>query len=160
METLNTDEKFENNLDVVLEDIIDTDLVPLAPDGFLLESHLGFGRWQLHSEEIELFLSEEQKKKFHLGNRLKKLLWSLKDKKFLNVNVLDYLLAHQELIPESWKGKYIFFWGTIYSRAGDGRCVYCLYWSGGKWTRIFRWLDIGFGLNSNDFAATIPWVNN
>lgn len=28
---------------------------------------------------------------------------------------LDYFLDHQEKIPNEWKGKLIFFWGTIYT---------------------------------------------
>jgi hypothetical protein len=33
----------------------------------------------------------------------------------LNVNVLDYLLEHQELIPEEWKQFNIYFIGTYYA---------------------------------------------
>jgi hypothetical protein len=37
----------------------------------------------------------------------------------LNSNVLDYLLQHQEIIPDDWKDKYIFFWGTIYRNSNE-----------------------------------------
>ena len=69
----------------------------------------------------------------------------------MNANILDYLLAHPELIPEEWKGKYIFFWGTIY-RLSDGRlCVRYLIWNGSEWDWSYDWLDDDF--NSDSPAA-------
>ena len=38
----------------------------------------------------------------------------LKDKCVLPASVLDYLLDHQEIIPEEWKERDIYFWGTIF----------------------------------------------
>ena len=75
------------------------------------------------------------------GNKLRK---ELANKDVLNANVLDYLLAHPELIPEEWKGKLIFFWGTIY-RDSDGRLyVRYLRWGGSRWNSGYGWLDNGF----------------
>jgi hypothetical protein len=72
-----------------------------------------------------------------VGNKLRKELAS---KLVLNANVLDYLLAHTELIPEEWKGKYVFFWGTIYLYSGGRLYVRCLYWRGDRWNWDCFWL--------------------
>ncbi len=58
----------------------------------------------------------------------------------LNVNVLDYLLANPSLIPEEWKGKNVFFRGTI-DRNSDG-LLYgrCLHWFGSEWSSSLDWL--------------------
>lgn len=84
-------------------------------------------------------------------------------------DVLDYFLDHPEEIPESWKGKLIFFWGTIYGQqkteplvvAGtneegqpekyvrpfryEEKFVRCLLFYGGKWTCDFLSLRDEFG---------------
>ena len=58
----------------------------------------------------------------------------------LNANVLDYLLANPHLIPEEWKGKYVFFWGTVYHRRDGDPCVRCLGWNGAGWSWASHWL--------------------
>ncbi len=79
----------------------------------------------------------------------------MKGKKVLNANVLEYLLKNPRAIPEEWKGKYVFFWGTIYRRS-DGRLyVRCLVWDGSQWYWSYYWLDIDFnGLNPAAVAAS------
>jgi len=82
---------------------------------------------------------------------------------FLNGVLLDYLIEHPELIPESWKfdenGKtrYIFFWGSIY-RGSDGRLyVRYLCWSGGEWDWGYGWLgDDWRGLSPAAVLASVP----
>lgn len=56
-----------------------------------------------------------------------------------SAHVLDYLLAHQELIPESWKDKTIVFTGTVY-RDPSGNKLYrtMIYWDGlFSWSRCY-----------------------
>lgn len=86
----------------------------------------------------------------------------LRDKPNVNANVLDYLLSHQELIPENWKGKRIFFCGTIYS---DGGLLYVryLYWGEQNWfSQDQNWFSqdhwLGNGCSSDDAAATFASV--
>lgn len=74
----------------------------------------------------------------------------LSGKKVLSAIILDYLLAHPELIPESWKKDekgntwFISFWGTIF-RGSDGNLyVRYLYWSDGGWQTYYSWLDGNF----------------
>lgn len=57
----------------------------------------------------------------------------LEDQPVLNANVLDFLREHPELIPDEWKGKFTFFWGTIYRHRDGDLYVRCLYWDGGRW---------------------------
>jgi len=47
----------------------------------------------------------------------------------LNACVADFLLDHQELIPEAWNGKGIVFAGTIFKDPSGNECLRCLkYW--------------------------------
>lgn len=87
----------------------------------------------------------------------------------LCADVLDYLLEHPEKIPEEWKGKLVFFWGTIYrteecmpvavakmeegvlNKSGavplkyEVQYVRCLYFVGGDWKWDMLSLDDDFG---------------
>ncbi len=112
---------------------IDTDAQPFIRRGMEVVSHTGSGmlRWPLN--KLQLFLCKEQEKNYQEGNELRKVIESLKGKKVLNANVLDYLLVHQELIPDNWKDKAVYFWGTIYRDSGGEFCVRCLY------RRDYRW---------------------
>ncbi|MDO8516116.1 MAG: hypothetical protein Q7S28_02600 [bacterium] len=74
-------------------------------------------------------------------------------KTLLDVRVMEELLKHPELIPDSWKGKYVFFWGTIF-RDADGRLsVPCLCWGGDGWYWDDRWLS--YVWNSDSPAACL-----
>ena len=68
----------------------------------------------------------------------------LAGKPVLPANVLDYLLAHPTLIPESWKGQAVFFWGTIYRHADGDLCVRYLRWDGKSWGWFSGWLGGGW----------------
>lgn len=106
----------------------------------------------LDGKKVELHLSPGQKKGRIGGYDLRKYL---ETKPVLNAAVLDYLLAHPELIPESWKRdeegntRYIFFWGTIYRNAGGDLYVRYLCWFVGCWVSRYFWLD-------NDWYADDP----
>lgn len=76
----------------------------------------------------------------------------------LGVDVLEGFLRHPHIIPEVWKGKLVFFWGTIYSAPStvpgvEGApaipheilYVRCLIFSGGSWKDDFLSLDDEFG---------------
>lgn len=131
--------------------IIDCDAIPSIPDGWSIlpdDEQLpnrvrGAFIWNKESQKDALHLDKGQKNgKWIEGNKLRK---ALAKQSVLNANVLDYLLANPHLIPEEWKGKAIFFWGTIY-RGRDGRlCVRCLVWGGDGWGWGAHWLDGGWG---------------
>ena len=110
------------------------------PEGWKVESHKQ-DAFQADSSKITLYLSEGQKGSYVQGFKLQK---ELEDQPVLNANTLDYLLARPDLIPEEWKGKVIFFWGTIYG-GPDGRLyVRYLYWDDGRWDWSYVWLDCSF----------------
>ena len=117
--------------------VIDLDSAPFVPEGWKeVEEHKKGGKLKWDSKKIQLYLSESQKgDKYVEGNKLRKELENLPT---LNAKVLDFLLAHKELIPEEWKRdekgntRYVFFWGTIYRHSDGNLYVRCLYWSGGR----------------------------
>lgn len=126
----------------IVKHVIDCDANPYIPDGWKVKSHRKHGQLEWDPKNIQLWLAEGQKSGKHVeGNKLRK---ELEDQPVLNANALDYLLAHPELIPESWKDKSIFFWGTIYRCSDGDLCVRCLFWNGGSWHWDFRWLDDDF----------------
>jgi len=91
------------------------------------------GQWELDPSRIYLYLSERlQNGESCIGGD--DLQEELEGKLVLNANVLDYLLYHQGFIPEEWRRKHIFFWGTKYYSASDGRLVRYLYSRSGVWT--------------------------
>jgi hypothetical protein len=130
------------------EHLIDCDSAPFVPNGWSVEEHKKGGFFKLDLAKISLYLSKKQKKGSIGGHDLRK---ELSDKPVMNANVLDYLLAHPELIPEEWKGKAVFFWGTIYRHSDGYLYVRYLYWIGSKWYWYFNWLDSVF--ISDDPAA-------
>ena len=136
----------QGHADVIMKKhIINCDADPFVPDDWKVEEHTKGGQFEWNTDNVELYLSDEQKKGPIKGNELRKLL---KDKPVLNANILDYLLAHSELIPEEWKGKAIFFWGTIYRNSDGDLCVRYLYWSGSEWGWSHSWLGSNFNDNS------------
>lgn len=117
---------------------IDCDANPYTPEGWRVEEHRKGGQSVWNKEKVALYLSERQKgSSYIIGNDLRK---ELADKPVMNACVLDFLLAHPELIPESWKGKAVFFWGTIYRGSSDLLYVRCLYWRDSQWFWDYYWL--------------------
>lgn len=143
--TLPTMEDLKAFLNQVIQ-IIDCDAKPSIPDGWKVEEHRKGGKLEWNPEKIQLYLSDGQKGSSYIeGNKLRK---ELKSKKVLNACVLDWLLAHPEFIPEEWKGKYIYFWGTIYRGSVGDLSVRCLYWFVGRWHWDFSWLGRGWSSSS------------
>ena len=121
-----------------VEHLIDCDEAPFCPPEWEVVEHRKCGRLQWSKDLVKLWLSESQKSGTISGHELRK---ELEGKPVLPANVLDFLLAHPELIPEEWKGKYIYFWGTIYRDSSDSLYVFCLYWDGRSWNWSYNWLD-------------------
>jgi len=135
---------------VQIKHLIDCDAQPFTPDGWTIEMHCKGGVWEWNPEKISLYLSERQKDgKVINGNELRK---DLENMQTLNANVLDYLLKNPQLIPEDWKGKAVFFWGTIYRDSGGDLCVRCLDWDGSQWNWLYDCLGLDF---RDDFPAAL-----
>jgi len=126
--------------------LIDCSAAPFIPPGWSIEEHQPGGLWKWDPAKISLYLSKKQRKGNISGHNLRR---ELLGKRVMNANVLDYLLAHPELIPEEWKGKYIFFWGTIYRRSDGCLFVRYLRWNGSEWYWSYYWL-------ANDFYSGHP----
>jgi hypothetical protein len=121
----------------VVSHVIDCDKDPYLPEGWKVEEHQKGGQLIWDASKVNLYLSEGQKNgKVLEGNKLRK---EMAKKVPFNACVLDYLLANPHLIPEEWKGKYVFFWGTVYLRGGD-LCVRYLCWRGVGWFWSRYWL--------------------
>lgn len=121
----------------MLERLIDCDADPFLPNSWKVEEHQKGGLFKWDSAQVNLFLSESQRKGVQGSHELRK---ELAGKPVLNANVLDYLLAHPHLIPEEWKKLFVFFWGTIYRDSVGGLCVRYLCWHGDWWHWDYHWL--------------------
>ena len=122
----------------VPEHLIDCDADPFTPDGWKVEEHRKGAQFKWDVSKVSLYLSEPQKRgKSIRGNKLRD---ELKDQSVYNANVLDYLLKNPHLIPEEWKGKYVFFWGTIYRHSDGSLFVRYLCWRFGRWNWHYFWL--------------------
>lgn len=131
--------------------VIDCDADPFIPEGWTVEQHQQGGQLAFDPSQIEFYLDDGQKGgKYIEGNKLRQ---RLADKPVLNANVLEYLLANPDLIPEEWKKdeqsntRYIFFWGTVYRDRGGYLYVRYLYWFGGRWLWGNDWLGRVWGRN-------------
>ncbi|MDD4804538.1 MAG: hypothetical protein PHN69_05120 [Candidatus Pacebacteria bacterium] len=122
---------------IVANYTVDLDADPFLPNNWKVESHKKGGKIPFNPNMVDLYLSDEQKNGSIQGNDLRK---KIEVKNPYNANLLDFYLAHPELIPESWKGQYVFFWGTIYRNADDSFFVRYLCWDGGRWDWGCRWL--------------------
>lgn len=132
--------------------IIDCNNDPFLPDGLSLVEHNQGDQFAFNPSLIHLYLNDGQKNGNYIeGNKLRQ---HLADKPTLNANVLDYLLANPDLIPEEWKKdgmnktQYISFWGTVYCCSAGNLCVRSLYWRDGRWRWSYDWLsDSWYGRN-------------
>ncbi len=59
----------------------------------------------------------------------------------LDAKVFETLRQNKKMIPESWKGKYVYFHGTVLRNPRGHRCVLYLYRNDGKWYWNYDWLD-------------------
>lgn len=124
---------------VTTRHMIDCDADPFVPDGWTVEEHARGGQFEWDPTRVRLYLSTRQRDgKVIEGNRLRA---ELRGRPVLNANVLDYLLAHPQLIPDTWKRKSVMFLGTVYRHADGGLGIRILYWSQ-RWCWGFRWLGV------------------
>jgi hypothetical protein len=107
----------------------------------------------LDGKPINLFLAEGQKNgEVISGHDLRKELEARGGN--LSANVLDHLVAHPELWPESWKKDargntvYVFFWDDIFRMPVSGNLyVRCGHWSGGEVVSFDNGLNDDWGGN-------------
>ncbi len=115
--------------------------------GWKIEWHRNMGRQIFTSDAFRTHLADEQRDGRTIrGDKLRKIFES---QPVLTDNWLDFLLTHPEFIPESWKGKATFFWGTGYRASYGGLYVRYLRWYGRAWDWGYYWLG-------NDWDARNP----
>lgn len=129
---------------------INCDAAPFIPEGWGVEENRKGGVKHL-PENIVLYLAKKQEKEIVSGYDLRK---ELADKPVFNANMLDWLLAHPELIPDSWKGQCVFFWGTIYRNPEGCLVVRYLYFGDNQWKWDYSLLDSYFYSNYPAAVAT------
>lgn len=124
--------------------IIDTDAPPKIPySGWTVESHKGAGKIEWNPEKFQLYLFDKQRNGGYIkGFDLQK---ELESQTPMNANVLDFLLEHQDLIPEDWKRKYVTFFGTVYRESDDDLYVRYWYWYDGALQSHYYWLGFDWG---------------
>lgn len=118
-----------------IEHIIDCDTIPYARGEWKVEIHLKNGQLKWDPKKISLFLSPEQRRGESIsGCLIHARIWKQTP---LNANVLDYLLANPDIIPEDWKDKEVLFSGTIYRNYNGDLYVRKLIWFGDSWGHCF-----------------------
>lgn len=94
--------------------------------------------------KLSLHLEPEQKDGYLKGEILAERLKQTAP----TSNVLQYLIENPSLWPEDWKGKYVYFWGTIF-RGSDGYLyVRFGYWNEGEVVSDYCWLGGGWRVGS------------
>lgn len=124
-----------------LPHVVDLDAAPFCPEGWTVIEHRKGGQFTWNPARVELFLAEGQRGGGSIaGHELRRVVAGENP---FNANLLDYLLAHQELIPEGWEHKVVFFWGTVYCGDDGAPCVCCRCLCGdadGRWKWDYVWL--------------------
>ena len=121
-----------------VECLVDLDAAPYIPAGWKVEEHVRGGQFKFDPAKVKPYFSKKQRYGKVIGGY--DLRQELKAQPAFNANLLDFLLKNPRLIPESWKGKAVFFWGTIYRDADGNLCVRCLAWNGSQWCWDCHWL--------------------
>jgi len=145
--------------DIVVGQTVDCSAPPFVPEGWEIRpgdqlASAFRGRLEWDPGRVRLHLADGQRGNTVRGHDLKR---ELEGQPVLPANALDWLLEEPDgRIPESWKGKRVFFWGTVYrdlDRDRDGDLyVRCLVWDGDCWDWRYRWL---VGLWDDDAPAAL-----
>lgn len=124
---------------VAFENVIYCDADPFVPMDLEVAEHQQGGQFEWNPDKIELYFCDEQKNCVEIdGHELRQ---KLEERLVPNANVLDYLLKHPQLIPDEWKEKWIYFWGTIYRGSDGSLYVRCLSCYKNQWSWRSVWLD-------------------
>lgn len=134
---------------VGLNHIIDCDATPFIPDRLSIESHKKGGQVHWNLAKYKPLLHPEQESGECVGGY--DLHAWLGDKPVYNACVLDFWLAHPEIIPPECKGKWTYFWGTIYRDSDGSLYVRCLDWRGER--PVSRHFRLGLDWHVLDPAA-------
>jgi len=133
----------------VVDLIIDLGADPSVPEGLEVKEHIKGGKIKFDPAKIKLHLDKQQKRTGGIeGHQLRNKLYDDKDLYVQNAGLLDFYLSNRDLIPEKWKGKRIYFWGTIYRASSGALFVRCLHEGCCGWAGSYDWLGSYFGASS------------
>ena len=142
-------EVLEGRSEIKMKDlIIDLDADPFVPPGLEVLEHKKGGQFKWDPTKLKLHLSKSQQNgKVIEGEDLQKELTRMS---VLNANVLDFLLKKENwhLIPKEWRGKFVFFWGTIYRIS-----------NGVLFVRFIPWANLGFRTEANYRRLDTDWLD-
>lgn len=131
--------------------VVDLDAhIPVQEGRWHIESDVRQGTITFNPERLIPYLCEFQLAGWR-GMHGRHLLKHLRGLPILKATALDYLMSHQELIPEWCKRFHLHFWGTIYRERKGGSFVRCLYWHDG-WCESDTLVE-GFGWTHTSAAA-------
>lgn len=155
---------FLKNPSMVRSSVIDCSVQPMIPNGWSIheEDQIASrfqGKLIWDAAEVGLHLDPAQADDGVIkGEDLRK---KLEGQLVLPANVLDYsLLAHPGLIPMDWKGKSVFFWGTIYRDLDGSRYVRYLYWDDGVGSGFTAgWGTAGASASRPRSSRVSPWTD-
>lgn len=129
-----------NRFIMTQEHFINCDDIPRIPKGWELIRHDQCGKIKWETENVSFYvvpdLQENGKKIRGYGVRR-----MIEEMPVLNINAMRYLLRRQCLIPKKWRGKAIFFWGTIFRDHNHNLIVYYMFWEDKykQWQESFAW---------------------
>jgi hypothetical protein len=118
------------HVQIVSGHVIDSDTDPFVPEGLTLKSHKKGGQIHWEQANYKSWFHPKQEGGFCTVSARELFKW-MEDKPGYNVNVLDYWLAHPEIIPEECKDKWTYFPNTVYSDSQDKPIIRCFYYSDG-----------------------------
>jgi len=124
--------------------IIDCDADPYLPNAWEgVHSHRKGGHVEWNPENFRIYIPSLQQDGKRI--RIHDFCDQCKDQPLANANVLDWLLANQELIPDAWIKSQPCFLGTVYLDRDGYRCVRSLYFYmvARRWCWCTYWLYDG-----------------
>ena len=125
--------------------LVDSDAQPYIPDDCTIVEHRKGG--EVDASKIALYLDpRQQSKNLPTGDGLRT---TYANKVVYNACVADHLMKNTSLIPESWKGKYVCFWGTVYRNSDGSLFVRYVCWFDGQW-------QLGYWYLGDEFDAGDP----
>ncbi|MFA7000056.1 MAG: hypothetical protein WC241_02965 [Candidatus Paceibacterota bacterium] len=124
---------------------IDCGCAPITPSTWKVVSHKSEGVYALDPANVKLiFFKDDTVDGSEILSKVKDI--------GLNACVLDYLMFHQELIPESWKTKHVVFPGTTFADSDGNELIRFLKWWDGRW--VIESIYVKSRVYDDKFVAT------
>lgn len=143
--------------------VIDLDVAPFVPESWRVDEEDQLpsrvrGRFEWSRDKVELFFVEQQQGRKSIQGYILKQLLAIQP--VFPAHVLDWLLEHPDQIPNEYKGRYVFFWGTIYCGPGGWRpnIVRCLNWNKNEWGWSYHWLLKEWDAKGPALILKAAWV--